>query len=496
MEKNIGPYQILKELGKGGTSTCYLATKPPLEHEILLKVLYPQFSADPKVFSRFEREARLMSRLKHPGILQVIDFGKLENTHFIAAEFIEGKLFDQVIAEQRLDPDKITHIMMQLVEALSYVHQRGIVHRDIKPSNILLPQEGSPKLTDFGLAWAKSLTGITEEGTFLGTPAYMSLEQLKGDKIGVGTDIYSLGLVFMEALTRTKAYTGKNYGEVIQNILTKSPDGVKQLASCVSPELVRIIEKMIQKEQKERYQSADDVLRDLKGFCGEPAPRKTRPRLTYVSWLIAALFLAVVGWNMKGMYSLRRVPQPADSLSIGEILPGQTDSKQESENEETATEVMIMGESTEQSTLPISLAGNVQFPLYIRVLPYAEIYLNDTLIGETPPAIQTRVKQGKHTLLLKNPRFPNVVKQLNIQDEQEISVNLLEEVAYLLVSVKPWAEIWVDGTHRGTTPLGKPLILPAGEHEVTLHNPHFEDSVRTLDLQKGDTLRLVLTFEK
>jgi serine/threonine-protein kinase len=495
MKRRIGPYQILKELGKGGTSTCYLVTKPPLEHEILLKVLYPQFAQDPDVLSRFEREARLMSRLKHPGILQILDFGKLEDTYFIATEFIEGQLFDQVIAHRKLSSDETTLIMVQLLEALSYVHQKGIVHRDIKPSNILVTKEGTAKLTDFGLAWAKSLTGITEEGTFLGTPAYMSLEQLKGDEVGPGTDVYSLGLTFMEALTGMKAYPGKNYGEVIQNILTKSPKGMEKLTPRVPPELATIIEKMTRKKQKERYQNADDVVRDLKKFRGDPIPKKARTRAFRVGWPIAIILLALVGWSMNKMSNLKRASPSGDSLLADQIVLGQADSKQEPGN--AGIEVMTSNTGTEQLTSPISPTGSVQFPLYIHVLPYAEIYLNNTLIGETPPAIQAKVKQGKHTLLLKNPRFPDVVKQLNLQGEQEIRVNLLEEVAYLLVfSGKSWAEIWVDGTHRGTTPLAKPLILLPGEHEVTLHNPHHEDSVRTLDLQKGDTLRLVLTFEK
>ncbi len=487
MEKHIGPYRVLKELGKGGTSTCYLTVKPPLEREILLKVLYPQFAGDAEILSRFEQEARIMSRLRHPNILQVLDFGKLDDTYFIAVDFIPGELLDKVITQKKITTEEATSIIMGVLQALSYVHKRGIIHRDVKPSNILITEEGIPKLTDFGLAWAKSLQGITQEGTFLGTPSYMSLEQLKGDKIDQRTDIYSLGLVWIELLTGKKAYPGENYGETIQNILTKLPVGIDKLEQKVSPELASIIKKMVEKSKEQRYKSADKIIYDIKKLQGihNTSLQKMKaieiPR--WVGWAIAIIFLGFVGWNIQELYSLK------SATELGSQMTKMKSRKEKKSFTSEIEDIMIADAISNNSET------SSQHPLYIQVLPYAKIYLNDSLIGETPPGLQTKVTSGEYVLTFKNPQFPSVTKQLEIKDAQNIQINLLEEVSYLSFIVKPWADIWIDKEPHGTTPFGTPLILSSGKHEIRLHNPIYKDYVDTLNLEKGDTLQIKFTFQ-
>ena len=490
MKKQIGPYKILKELGRGGTSTCYLAVKPPLERETLLKVLYPHLATDREVFSRFEQEARIMSRLRHPNVLQILDFGNLDDTYFIAAEFIEGELLDKVVAEKKITPEEATSIIMGILQALSYVHQRNIIHRDVKPSNILITEEGIPKLTDFGLAWTKSVQGITQEGTFLGTPSYMSLEQLKGDKVDNRTDIYSLGLVWLELITGEKAYPGENYGEIIQSILTKPPAGINKLEQKAPQELVQIIKKMIEKPKDQRYKNADEIIYELNKLQGVKTSRLLAftkikgiqvPR--WSGWAIAMVFLAFVGWNMKKLYSLKPTPTHR-SEKIG-------DRKQETEFRKQE----IGNGKQEIASITPSPASNIQHSLYINVIPYAKIYLNDTLIGESPPGLQTKVAPGEYTLTLSNPQLPSITKQIEIKGAQDIQINLLEEVSYLSFIVNPWAEVLVDGVLHGTTPLKDPLILSPGKHEIKLHNPYYEDYIDTLNLERGDTTQVKFKFK-
>jgi len=495
MKKQIGPYKILKELGKGGTSTCYLTVKPPLEREILLKVLYPQFASDSDVFSRFEREARIMSRLRHPNILQILDFGKLDDTYFIAAEFIEGDLLDKVITQKKINPEKATIIIKDMLLALSYVHQRGIIHRDIKPSNILItdPSVGGAKLTDFGLAWAKSLQGITQEGTFLGTPSYMSLEQLKGDKVDHRTDIYSLGLVWLELITGEKAYPGENYGEIIHNILTKAPAGIDELEQKVSQELSQIVKKMIEKQREQRYKNTDEVISDLKKLGAVGAiyklPLQKIKEIEIPRWIgvvIAVALLVFVGWNMKKLYNIRPASEVRSQMTemksskgkgpFGRPHPG------------------IARTVTVEKAISNKSEASAKHPLYIQVLPYARVYLDDSLIGESPPGLQTKVASGKYALTLENPQFPSVTKQIEIKDAQELQINLLEEVSYISFVVNPWAEVWINGTLHGTTPLKTPLILLPGKHKIRLHNPYYNDYVGTLNLEKGDTLQVKFAF--
>ncbi len=491
MKKQIGPYKILKELGRGGTSTCYLAVKPPLEREILLKVLYPQFATDKEIFSRFEQEARIMSRLRHPNVLQILDFGNLDNTYFIAAEFIEGNLLDKVVAEKKISPKEATSIVMGILQALSYVHQRNIIHRDIKPSNILItdPANGGAKLTDFGLAWTKSIQGITQEGTFLGTPGYMSLEQLKGDKVDHRTDIYSLGLVWLELIAGEKAYPGENYGEVIQGILTKPPAGINKLEQKAPQELVQIIKKMIEKPKDQRYKSANEIICELNKLQGVETSRRLAftkiKEIQVPRWIpcaIAIIFLVFVGWNMKKLYSLKPAP-----------IPRSEKREARSEKQPTTDNQQPITDNRQPTTDNRQL--NIQHSLYINVIPYAKIYLNDTLIGETPPMLQTKVTPGEYVLTLSNPQFPSITKHLEIKGAQDIQVNLLEEVSYLSFIVKPWAEVLVDGVLHGTTPLKAPLILSPGKHEIKLHNPYYEDYIDTLNLERGDTTQVKFKFK-
>lgn len=492
MGNRIGPYEVLKELGRGGTSTCYLVIKPPLERKILLKVLYPHFAQDTEILTRFEREARVMSRLHHPNILQVLDFGKLESTYFITMEFIEGKLLDQLLIEKEIEKDDAVSIILGVLNALSYVHARGIIHRDIKPSNILITMEGTPKLTDFGIAWCKSMPGITMDGTFLGTPAYMSPEQIRGEKLDNRTDIYSVGLVFLELITGIKSYPGTNYSKVIQNVLTKLPQGTDKLESKAPAELTRIIKKMIEKEYSSRYGSVDDIIYEIKQFRGEIVHKKKLTKTTFfLVWSMTIAVLGVIGWSAKKFYGLREI-----KLSEGGTSEISTMDTSVNITHELPIQIPDKNKTTTPEMKSISHEAISQYPLYISVLPYAKIYLNDTFIGETPPPLQTSVKTGKHTLTLKHPYLPSIIRHINMEKDKELNINLFDEVSYLSIIVKPWAEIWVDGTHYGTTPLAEPLTLLPGLHEIKMRNPYYQEHVDTVNLVKGDTFQIRFEFKK
>ncbi|MDI6840756.1 MAG: serine/threonine-protein kinase [bacterium] len=494
MEKSIGPYKILEELGKGATSICYRAVKPPLEREFLLKILYPQFAQDTEVVARFEREARIISRLTHPNVVQILDFGKINDTYFIAMESVKGKSLKEMFTSRKFTPKEAISIIIYLLDALSYVHKRSVVHRDIKPSNIIVTKEGIPKLTDFGLAWAKSLSGITTEGTFLGTPEYMSLEQLKGEKVDQRADIYSLGIVFLELLTGVKAYEGDNYTQVIQNVLTRSPRGINELANYVNDRLAMIVKKMIEKDKTKRYESANAVLDALMKLQGKPVPKRRRVKASLlISYSIACLLLLLVGWHMKKLYSLKAVPKEVMS--------------EKSASETTMAQRSVISERRAQSSRePLTLESKrpitqqtdklISFPLYIYVLPYAKVWVDGSLVGESPPGLEADIPAGSHTLTFESPRFPKITKQIEIKKGEMLRINLFQEVSYLQVKVKPWAEVWVDGTPTEVTPLAAPLILAPGYHEIRLHHPYYKDYVDTLDFKRRDTLKIDLTFKK
>lgn len=483
METRIGNYNIIKELGKGGTSTCYLVTKPPLERKILLKVLYQQFVVDKDIVARFEREARIMSRLSHPNIVQVIDFGKTENSYFIAMEFMEGKSLKELISQKKKTSKQVTDIMAELLDALAYVHKNGIIHRDIKPSNIIITEEGSPKITDFGLAWAHNLPGITQQETFIGTPEYMSVEQLKGEKIDAGTDIYSLGIVFMEMITGIKAYRGENYGEIIHSILTKKPQGLEELDANTPEETAEIIKRMIQKDKNLRYKTADEILAEIKGTPQNTvSPYKKNKLLTPVIYAVIFVFIMVFIAAIIKSYIPENTHPSARNTIAG------TDSKSKTKNGKE--ENLIAETPAPENVEP------TEYPMLIHALPYAKIYINDELVGESPPGIEVKIKSGTSKLTLKNPGFPELIKHIKPGQNGKININLVEEFSYLSVAVDPWAEVYVDDKNYGTTPIGAPIILLPGNHKMKLHNPYYKDTVESLNLKKGDTLQCKVKLKK
>ena len=190
-----GRYEIIKELGKGGMGVVYQAHDPQIDRPVALKVLREDRVVSEDFVSRFFKEAIFIGRLSHPNIVTVYDVGRDHGTIYIAMEYLQGQTFNEVIRSGRLSVEKIIDIALQVANALGYAHEKGIVHRDIKPSNIILTDEGNVKLTDFGIARAEDSNAAqqTQAGVILGTPFYMSPEQVMGKRVDGRSDLFSLG---------------------------------------------------------------------------------------------------------------------------------------------------------------------------------------------------------------------------------------------------------------------------------------------------------------
>ncbi|HHE73293.1 MAG TPA: hypothetical protein ENL34_13545 [Chloroflexi bacterium] len=207
--KTLGQYQILEEIGRGGMAVVYKAHQPTLERYVAIKVLPQQFTFDREFVERFLREARAAARLNHPNIVTIHDVGQADGTYYIVMEYLEGPSLADLLRQQRaLPPQQAAQIVAQVASALDYAHQQGFVHRDVKPSNILLGAGGVAKLTDFGIVKAAEGTRLTQTGTVLGTPEYMSPEQAKGLGVDRHSDIYSLGVVAYEMLAGRVPFSG------------------------------------------------------------------------------------------------------------------------------------------------------------------------------------------------------------------------------------------------------------------------------------------------
>jgi serine/threonine-protein kinase len=266
-QPKLGRYVVQSELGRGAMGVVYKATDSILERTVAVKTVNMALERDgaDRYEARFYQEARAAGGLNHPNIVTVYDVGKSGEVVFMAMEFIEGPELRTLIVEGRpLPVSQALSIAAQVAEGLAYAHQHGVVHRDIKPANIMVPAEGPVKITDFGIARMRSSGDLTQTGMMLGSPKYMSPEQVIGKRADHRSDLFSLGVILYEMLTGSAPFNGENVTALMYQIVNFAPPAPSALNGAV-PELADyIVAKMLAKTLEERYQSAQDVARDLR----------------------------------------------------------------------------------------------------------------------------------------------------------------------------------------------------------------------------------------
>jgi serine/threonine-protein kinase len=275
---NLGHYEVLSQQGAGGMGEVYLAHDTRLKRRVALKVLPADLTNNREHLRRFEQEARAASSLNHPNIITIYEIGAEGDTHFIATEFIEGETVRSKSQTAQLEITETLNIAIQIAAALDAAHRSNIVHRDIKPENVMVRADGVVKVLDFGLAKltepqdnapadTQALTQArvkTNPGVVMGTVAYMSPEQARGLEVDTRTDIFSLGVVLYEMLTTRLPFEGATASDYVAEILKSEPAPPSQLNPEVSAELERIVGKTLRKDREERYQTAKDLLVDLR----------------------------------------------------------------------------------------------------------------------------------------------------------------------------------------------------------------------------------------
>jgi serine/threonine-protein kinase len=259
-------YAVLDLLGEGGMARVYLARDNVLDRDVALKALREQYAGDEEFVERFRREAKNAAALNHPSIVQVYDQGRAEDgTYYMAMEYVSGgTLKDRIKKEAPLEPNEAAGIASRVAEALDVAHARGIVHRDIKPQNVLLTASGDAKVADFGIARAASSKTITETNLVLGTSAYMSPEQVRGDRAGPASDLYSLGVVLYEMLTGEQPYRADDPIATAMKHLDEPPRHPRDANPAVPEGLDALVAKLLSKRPEDRYASAAQLAEDLR----------------------------------------------------------------------------------------------------------------------------------------------------------------------------------------------------------------------------------------
>ena len=264
MEQIANRYEILSLIGQGGMADVYKAKDTILNRIVAIKVLRDKLSQDAMALVRFQREASAASRLSHPNVVDIYDVGEYEGMHYIVMEFIRGRTLKELIAQRgALDVDEAIGIMKQLVSAINHAHENNIIHRDIKPQNVLVKDDGTIKITDFGIAVANGSVQLTFNNTVMGSAHYLAPETTQGKEPNEQVDIYSLGIVFYELLTGKVPFTGKTPTEIAIKHLRKPMPFVRDFNPNIPQSVENIILKATAKNLSQRYVSCKEMLYDL-----------------------------------------------------------------------------------------------------------------------------------------------------------------------------------------------------------------------------------------
>ena len=279
--RTVGSYRVLDKLGEGGMGEVYRATDTRLGRDVALKVLPATTAGDPERLARFQREARAVAALNHPHIVTIYSVDEAEGVQFLTMELVEGQSLDRVIPERGLPADRIIEIGGAIADALAAAHDKGIVHRDLKPANVMVTSGGRIKVLDFGLAKdlrethpvdaTLTAAGQTREGVVMGTPAYMSPEQIAGRALDHRTDLFSLGILLYEMATGRRPFEDTSSAELASAILRDTPPRLEHVRPDLPDDLARIVGRCLEKEPRWRYATALELKHDLAQLTARPS---------------------------------------------------------------------------------------------------------------------------------------------------------------------------------------------------------------------------------
>jgi len=274
-----GRYHILEELGRGGMGVVYKAKDTKLKRTVALKFLPPELTHIPDIKERFMREAQAAAALDHPNICTVYEFDEAEEKTFISMAYIEGQSLKKKIESGPLELDEAIRIALQVAEGLQKAHKNGVIHRDIKSANIMVTEEDQAKIMDFGLARMAGGTLVTKEGMTMGTIAYMSPEQARGEEVDHRTDIWSLGVVLYEIFSGQLPFKGEQDQAVVYSILKEKPKSITDIRSEIPMSIEQVVGKALEKNPDERYQHVEELIDDLKSISEGIVPEEIKARV-------------------------------------------------------------------------------------------------------------------------------------------------------------------------------------------------------------------------
>ncbi len=482
--------------------TVFLGRQNSLDRPVLIKRLNSQWLNEKDLLERFRREALICARLKHANIVNIIDVSSEPDNLYLIIEYIEGWDLEKFVDQYHPLPfDLILYITREILSGLAYAHSQGVIHRDIKPSNIMVSRGGIVKITDFGLAKTDDLPSVSLHGEVVGTPAYMSPEQAQVSGLDQRTDLFSLGTTIYELAGQPSPFRGKNLIDSVQKLVKEKPAPLMQFRGDIPVWFSELVETMLNKKPQKRPDSADTVLEmdefkqlnaaqpDLAAFIktpqksrrgdGQPAlqpshkKQLSKPAIATIA-LVCSLLLFLFSININLNAPDRNSEQPVDTHANPSVQ------------------------------VVDSISGNpkmaeVEDTSGIRSLP--EKQPENTLREQRPPqqiSGTSEVDSDDVQMLIKETIVENSGQKdpeaAFLAENGSTERNEVIEIAELMVFCSPWADVFIDGQKKDTTPLKQPIVLSAGAHTVELINPKFPRHRQEINLAVNQIDTITVNF--
>ncbi|HEY6969740.1 MAG TPA: serine/threonine-protein kinase [Candidatus Angelobacter sp.] len=542
----VGRYEIIGELGRGAMGVVYKAQDPTIGRTVALKTMRLDVHGleSDDVLRRFKNEARAAGVLNHPNIVTIYDAGEQDGMFYIAMEFIEGTTLHAVLAEKRvLTPEEIIHYSRQICKGLDYAHSNGIIHRDVKPANIMITADGTAKIMDFGIA--KAGGGMTSTGQVLGTPNYMSPEQVKGKALDGRSDLFSFGVMLYEMVTGEKPFTGQNVTTIIYKIVHENPIPPRDLDVTVHPGLSAVVTRSLAKVPEERYQTGAELMKDLedyksvgsgssptaalptsavnlaqvttmipqtaRGTAAAATPARdsailspgtaARAKRGALEVVVVTVLLVAAALGGYGYYRYRT------ALKVEKLDRELEDKVKQEQIQQAAADAARKAEQSKQQAPSVSTVEPE------RKLPSQKAAISPNLVtkdrgelrfdsqprgakvevdGWTEPTWVTpfsasNMGAGKHVVVFSKPAYLPEMRTATVTVGKSVplSVQLSPAVSTLVVDSTPaGANIEVDGKDTGKITPAE-IVVEKGEHTITLRKPGFKDVSATQTLAEG-----------
>lgn len=468
-------FEVIECLKKDISTSVFIANHIFLGKKIILKTLNIDEIPDKTILERFKREARILARLDHPNLIKVLDFGTFKNYFYLSFEYFESRNLRAVIKYNNLSVNEKKYLLIQLLKALDVAHQNRVIHRDIKPENILVDSNLELKIADFGLALVLNETLLTQKASIVGTPSYMSPEQIRGEELTPQTDLFSVGIIAYELFMNENPFIGEDISQTINNILSFDEAVIFEKITNLPEDVQSIIKSMLRKNCKNRVQTAAQVLNQLGvkeevqyRISKEFKRKKIKTTLSFVIPILVIMLAAVYYFFNYTNSAAKNVGNTTETIQKTNLPVSSAIKDDNTENKSTTAKVL--GKSN-VPIIPASSNGGV----FIECLPWADVYINNKKVDQTPLKGAITLSSGFYEVKLVHPNYPVYLKKIKVSPGKvdSLSVNFNNLIGVVDFNINPWGYVYVNDTLKGSTPLKEPIALLPGKYKITITNPTY-----------------------